>query len=76
MTRIKGAVVTVVSMGVAVTIGLGGCGGQRIDPDNTDPRKGPVYVNDNGDYKYCDGSTLVYRFYESGSTIANSQECA
>ena len=71
MTRIKTTVVISV-----ITAALAGCGGQSVDPHNTDPRQGPMYINEY-DQKFCDGSTLVYRFYDGGgSAVPNSPECS
>lgn len=44
------------------------------DDGNTDPRQGKVYLN-HYDYKYCDGSNLVYKLNRAGSVVPNSPEC-
>lgn len=60
-------------LGLAALVAGCGAGG----PENTDPRQGRVYLNKGNhiNYKYCDGTTLVYVIRKGGSVIPDSPEC-
>ena len=48
---------------------------QHSAPENTDPRRGSVFIGDTDMTKICDGTTLVYSGNETSSVIPNSPEC-
>lgn len=60
--------------GVVAAVGIGL---SERGPENTDPRHGRVELPGYDNYKFCDGTTLVYHLEDGGgSIISESPECA